>query len=67
MYVKAGEGVPAYQASSPDEVALVEWAGWTGLRLTGRTLTTITLTAPEGTTLAYDILQVTTRLVFRFY
>jgi hypothetical protein len=26
--------VPAYQASSPDEVALVEWAGWTGLRLT---------------------------------
>ena len=50
--------MPAYQASSPDEVALVEWAGWTGLRLTGRTLTTITLTGPEGTTLAYDILQV---------
>ena len=33
-----------YQASSPDEVALVEWAGWAGLRLTNRTLTNITLT-----------------------
>ena len=48
----------SYQASSPDEVALVEWAGWAGLRLAARTLTELTLTAPQGTTLGYDILQV---------
>ena len=47
-----------YQASSPDEVALVEWSGNMGLSLAARTLTEITLTAPQGTTLAYDILQV---------
>ena len=47
-----------YQASSPDEVALVEWAGTMGLSLAARTLAEITLTAPQGTTLAYDILQV---------
>merc|ERR1719495_803451 len=47
-----------YQASSPDEVALVEWSGNMGLSLAARTLTEITLTAPQGTTLAYGILQV---------
>ena len=52
-----GEKV-TYQASSPDEVALVEWAGWAGLKLSSRTLTHITLTGPEGTTLGYEILQV---------
>jgi len=51
-------GGVTYQAASPDEVALVEWAGSMGLRLAARTLTAITLTAPQGTTLAYDILQV---------
>jgi phospholipid-translocating ATPase len=54
---QAGAGV-TYQASSPDEVALVEWAGAMGLSLAARTLTEITLTAPQGTTLAYHILQV---------
>jgi phospholipid-translocating ATPase len=47
-----------YQASSPDEVALVEWAGWTGLSLAARSLTEITLTAHQGTTMGYEILQV---------
>ena len=51
-------GKVTYQASSPDEVALVEWAGWAGLRLAARTLSELTLTAPQGTTLGYDILQV---------
>jgi len=37
---------------------LVEWAGWCGLTLAARTLTSITLTTPHGTTLAYNILQV---------
>ena len=31
-------------ACSPDEVSLVEWAGWAGLKLYNRTLTHITLT-----------------------
>jgi len=51
-------GKVTYQASSPDEVALVEWAGWAGLKLAARTMTEITLTAPQGTTLGFDILQV---------
>lgn len=51
-------GKVTYQASSPDEVALVEWAGVAGLKLAARTLTELTLTAPQGTTLGYDILQV---------
>ena len=42
----------------PPQVALVEWAGSMGLSLAARTLTEITLTAPQGTTLAYHILQV---------
>jgi len=53
-----GNAGVTYQASSPDEVALVEWAGAMGLSLAARTLNEITLTAPQGTTLAYDILQV---------
>ena len=56
--VDQGPGELTYQASSPDEVALVEWAGWAGLRLAARTMTELTLTAPQGTTLGYDILQV---------
>jgi len=51
-------GKLTYQASSPDEVALVEWAGGAGLSLAARTFTEITLTAPAGTTLAFTILQV---------
>ena len=47
-----------YQASSPDEVALVEWSGSVGLKLAARTLSELTLKAPQGTTLGYDILQV---------
>ena len=36
----------------------MEWAGWAGLRLAARTMTELTVTAPQGTTLGYDILQV---------
>ena len=56
--VDQAQGEVTYQASSPDEVALVEWAGEQGLSLTARTLTEMTVTAPRGTTLGYDILQV---------
>jgi len=51
-------GEVTYQASSPDEVALVEWAGSTGLSLAARSLSTITLRTPQGTLLVYNILQV---------
>ncbi|KAJ2726062.1 putative aminophospholipid-translocase [Coemansia sp. Benny D115] len=59
----------SYQASSPDEVAIVKWTEHVGITLAERTLTTITLRLdaliPEaqggmGTapTLTYDVLQV---------
>lgn len=51
------EGTVTYQASSPDEVALVEWAGWAGLSLAKRTLTHITLAGPDGAHIQYEILQ----------
>ena len=47
----------SYQASSPDEVALVEWTATVGLKLTNRTLKNITLTGPDGATLGYEILK----------
>ena len=56
--VDQAQGKVSYQASSPDEVALVEWAGEQGISLSARTLSEMTVTAPQGTTLGYDILQV---------
>ena len=46
-----------FKASSPDEVALVEWTATVGLKLTNRTLKHITLTGPDGSTLGYEILK----------
>jgi phospholipid-translocating ATPase len=46
-----------YQASSPDEVALVEYAARVGLVLTRRTPREMQLTASDGTVLHYAILQ----------
>jgi len=51
------DGPVSYQASSPDEVALVEWTATVGLKLTNRTLKNITLTGPDGATLGYEILK----------
>ena len=47
-----------YQASSPDEVALVEWSEQIGLALIERTLTTLKLKTPLGEILGYTILQI---------
>ena len=47
-----------YQASSPDEVALVKWTECVGLTLVHRDLTTLCLRAPTGALLKYTILQV---------
>ncbi|CAB3373244.1 Hypothetical predicted protein [Cloeon dipterum] len=47
-----------YQASSPDEVALVKWTEESGLALIHRDLTTMQLRTPNGAVLNYTILQI---------
>lgn len=47
-----------YQASSPDEVAIVKWTSSVGLTLTFRDRTRIELCTPSGTTVAYDVLEI---------
>lgn len=47
-----------YQASSPDEVALVQWTQEVGLTLNRRDLTSMQLLAPDGRVINYSILQV---------
>lgn len=47
-----------YQASSPDEIALVSWTESTGLTLIKRDLTSMILRGPDLSLLEYDILQV---------
>lgn len=47
-----------YQASSPDEVALVKWTESVGLALVERDLTSLCLETPDGQHLRYDILQI---------
>ena len=46
-----------YQASSPDEVALVQWTEKVGLALVHRDLTSMKLRNPFGQIISYDILQ----------
>ncbi|RUS73851.1 hypothetical protein EGW08_018395 [Elysia chlorotica] len=47
-----------YQASSPDEIALVTWAESVHLTLVKRTLDCITLRTPTGNQATYNILQI---------
>ncbi|XP_055075905.1 probable phospholipid-transporting ATPase IIB isoform X2 [Misgurnus anguillicaudatus] len=47
-----------YQASSPDEVALVRWTESIGLTLVNRDLTSLQLKTPAGQILTYFILQI---------
>ena len=47
-----------YQASSPDEVALVTWSEEMGLALVDRDLGSMKLKTPNGTIMSYTILQV---------
>ncbi len=51
-------GNVSYQASSPDEVALVEWSEQMGLALVERTLTTLKLRNPLGNIVSYNVLQI---------
>ena len=48
-----------YQASSPDEVALVSWSEEVGLALVDRNLSSMKLKTPSGDIMSYTILQVT--------
>ena len=52
------DGSVTYQASSPDEVAIVKWTESVGLTLTSRDRTSMTLQSSSGHTLTFDILAV---------
>lgn len=52
------EKVVSYQASSPDEVALVQWTQEVGLALNQRDLSSMQLCGPDGRHYNYSILQV---------
>nr|XP_061808290.1 probable phospholipid-transporting ATPase IIB isoform X2 [Nerophis lumbriciformis] len=47
-----------YQASSPDEVALVQWTESVGLTLVNRDLASLQLKTPGGQILSYNILEI---------
>jgi len=52
----ADDAVKEYQASSPDEIALVKFAESVGLVLEDRTMNNITLKTPQGNLLVFDVL-----------
>ncbi|KAK0568602.1 putative aminophospholipid-translocase [Tilletia horrida] len=56
--IKNDDGSVTYQASSPDEVAIVRWTESVGLALIARDRTSMSLRATDGTILSFDILEV---------
>ncbi|PAV15674.1 aminophospholipid-transporting P-type ATPase [Pyrrhoderma noxium] len=52
------DGSVTYQASSPDEVAIVKWTESIGLTLVFRDRTHITLQTPEGMRLEFEVLDI---------
>jgi len=52
------EGEIVYQASSPDEVALVAWTESVGLTLVKRDMNEMTLRSPVGSILRFKMLQI---------
>ncbi|XP_037661589.1 probable phospholipid-transporting ATPase IIB isoform X4 [Choloepus didactylus] len=52
-----GDESRTYQASSPDEVALVQWTQSAGLTLVSRDLASMQLKTPGGQVLTYCVLQ----------
>lgn len=52
------DGSVTYQASSPDEVAIVQWTESVGLTLVSRDRTSMTLQTPSGSKVSFDILLV---------
>lgn len=54
--VNDDDGTLTYQASSPDEVAIVEWTESVGLTLVSRDRNSMTIRARTGETMTFDIL-----------
>ena len=52
------DGSVTYQASSPDEVAIVKWTELVGLTLTFRDRTRIHLLSTEGIKYSYEVLEI---------
>ncbi|KZT00633.1 phospholipid-translocating P-type ATPase [Laetiporus sulphureus 93-53] len=52
------DGTVTYQASSPDEVAIVKWTESVGLTLTFRDRTRLELRTPSGAHVSFDILDI---------
>jgi phospholipid-translocating ATPase len=52
------DGSVTYQASSPDEVAIVKWTQSIGLTLVFRDRTRIELQTPTGSRIAFDVLDI---------
>ncbi|KAI0920746.1 hypothetical protein AcV5_010413 [Taiwanofungus camphoratus] len=52
------DGTVTYQASSPDEVAIVKWTESVGLTLTFRDRTRIELRTPSGSHIVFDVLDI---------
>lgn len=52
------DGSVTYQASSPDEVAIVKWTETIGLTLVSRDRTHMELQAPTGARLEFDVLDI---------
>jgi len=56
--IKNEDGSVTYQASSPDEVAIVRWTESVGLALIARDRISMSLRAKDGSVLSFDILEV---------
>ncbi|GAA5907740.1 hypothetical protein JCM6882_008960 [Rhodosporidiobolus microsporus] len=56
--IDESDGSITYQASSPDEVAIVRFTESVGLTLSGRDRVSITLKTAAGATLSYDVLEI---------
>jgi phospholipid-translocating ATPase len=56
--VSNDDGTVTYQASSPDEVAIVQWTESVGLTLIFRDRTSIKLQTPSGDHLSFDVLDI---------
>ena len=52
------DGSTSYQASSPDEVAIVKWTEKIGLKLVSRSRTRMNIQTPQNTILEFEILYV---------
>lgn len=52
------DGSVTYQASSPDEVAIVQWTESVGLTLVNRDRTSMTVQTPTGDRMIFDILAI---------